>query len=215
MTKRQRIYTVLCAALLLCVCRNQEEHSMTGAESARIPLQEGWNSHLYITRGGKKQAVVWYGHMVKYDSTTIVHFNQNIEVDFYNESGGHVSNLIARRGMYKENTDDVTAMGSVVVKSDSGITLYTEELRWDNKRAKILSDTLIMITTAESDTIWGRGFESNADLSRRVIRQPWGVGNRHIDLSRVEDEFSSPDSSGSAAKRSLKEPQEKRPWPVP
>ena len=199
------VTAVFAVVLIFVQCsKKNSDHTLSNTGLSRIPVQEGWNSRLYVTREGKKQAVVWYGHMVKYDSTRVVNFNENIQVDFYNSSGEHVSNLKAKRGVYKEDTEDVIAFGNVIVKSDSGISLYTEKLMWDNKRAKILSDTLVMITTADRDTIWGKGFESNADLTRRVIRSPWGVGNRHVDLSRIEREFSNSDTTGVPADSSLK-----------
>jgi len=185
----------LSATVLVVNCSKKSEADISSVTEKKIPVQEGWNSRLYITREGNKQAVVWYGHMVKYDSTVIVNFDKNIEVDFYNKNGNHVSHLSAARGKYNEKSEDVIALGSVVVESDSGITLYTERLKWDNRRGKIVSDTLVMITTSQSDTIWGTGFESNADLSRRVITKPWGVGSRRVDLSKVEKEFTAPADS--------------------
>ncbi|MCD6117426.1 LPS export ABC transporter periplasmic protein LptC [bacterium] len=192
------LLTVL-SAVVSVGCSKKSESDVSTISEKRIPVQEGWNSRLYVTREGNRQAVVWYGHMVKYDSTAYVDFDRKIKVDFYNRDGSHVSRLSSAGGRYNEDTEDVMAIGSVIVKSDSGITLYTERLRWDNRKGKIISDTLVMITTPQADTIWGVGFESNADLSRRVITKPWGVGNRRVDLSRVEKEFAKPENADTSA----------------
>ena len=156
------------------------------------PSQEGWQSELIISKAARRQAVVRYGHMMKYDQRKIILFDEGVEVDFYDEQGNHTSNLTSERGEYREDTEDILGKGNVVVESDSGITLQTEVLRWDNHLEKIISDTLVMVTTTDQDTLYGIGFESNADLTRRIIRKPWGVSDKRVDIDKLESSFSEP-----------------------
>ena len=78
-----------------------------------------------------------------------------------------------------EKTNDLVAEGNVVVVSDSGVTLYTELLRWDHKKERILSDVFIKLVS-EQDTLTGIGFESDSDLENWTIFEPSGVTNREI-----------------------------------
>jgi hypothetical protein len=65
----------------------------------------------------------------------------------------------------------------------------TEIIKWDNKRGKILSDTLVTIITDEQDTLYGKGLESEPDLGRWVILKPRGVSQRRLDIDSLEHSF--------------------------
>jgi LPS export ABC transporter protein LptC len=155
-------------------------------------VQEGWDSVLRVTNAGRLQAVVRYGHMKKYEKSHVVLLDEVVEVDFYNRSGRHTSHLISETGEYHEQTEDVVGIGNVVVNSDSGMTLRTDELRWDNRRGKIISDTVVMVITLQRDTLYGVGFESEPDLSRWIIEEPWGIGEKRIEIEKLEERFSQP-----------------------
>ena len=55
-------------------------------------------------------------------------------------------------------------MDNVVVESDSGVTLYTDTLNWDNKKELIFTTDSVMITTGTNDTLYGIGFESDVNM---------------------------------------------------
>ena len=172
-------------------CSKTSEETIPGENNiAKIPVQEGWNSKLILSKAGQRQAEVDYGHMAKYEGEKVIHFDEGVEVNFYNREGSHTSYLTADRGEYHEDSEDVFGMGNVVVISDSGVTLQTEVLRWDNRREKIISDTTVIVITENGDTLWGVGFESNADLTRRVIRKARGVSQEKIDFEALEKSFS-------------------------
>ncbi len=194
---KDRVFIISLLMFVLIVsfhgCDLDKEKAIPEAsDGSEYPSQEGWNSKIYISNAGRLQAKVHYGHMIKYDSQKLYLFDEGVEIDFYDVEGNHTSHLISERGEYFETTEDVIGKGNVVVVSDSGLTLRTEELRWNNRREKIISDTLIMLTTPEHDTLYGMGFESNADLSHRVIHKPWGKSEKRIDLEKLDESFSKP-----------------------
>ena len=67
------------------------------------------------------------------------------------------------------------AIGNVVAVSDSGITLFSDNLIWDSKGERLHTKEEIMITTPEADTLYGVGFESDSDLKNWKIINPSGV----------------------------------------
>jgi len=189
----ERSLTLFLALALFLGCSETDEKDSVGTDNkTRIAVQEGWDSRLILTRAGQRQAEVVYGHMVKYNDEAIVYFDESVNVDFYDKEGRHTSHLVADQGEYHEKSEDVYGIGNVTVVSDSGAILMTEVLRWDNKRGKILSDTNVMVITEKQDTLWGVGFESNSDLSRRVIRQARGVSQETIDIEALEKSFEKP-----------------------
>jgi len=48
-------------------------------------------------------------------------------------------------------------------------------LQWIAEDEKLFTKDSIMITTLDSDTLYGRGFESNSDLENWRIINPSGV----------------------------------------
>ena len=78
-----------------------------------------------------------------------------------------------------EKNDIKLAIGNVRVYSDSGVTLFTDSLLWNNKNEKIFSNDSIMLTTNYNDTLYGIGFESNVDLTHWKIKKPWGVSSEN------------------------------------
>lgn len=189
--------------------RQDQEIVSTDQEKKEYPSQEGWNSQIYLSKAGRLQAVVRYGHMMKFDGLKVYQFDEGVVVDFYDDRGNHTSHLTSDAGEYHEATEDVTGRGNVVVVSDSGLTLRTDVLRWDNRTEKIISDTLVMLTTPDYDTLYGVGFESNADLTRRVIRKPWGVSDQSIDFEKFEDAFSKQSSVDTVVRQDSMESEKK------
>lgn len=182
----------ICALAVVCGCSRDEPESVTVEETEELPSQEGWNSQLFISEAGRLRAVVHFGHMKKFEKSKTVIFDEGVKVDFYNRDGSHASLLTSDQGRYNEVTEDVVGIGNVVVVSDSGYTLWTEILKWENKREKIVTDTTVMVTTADHDTLYGTGFISNPDLSHLIIKNPSGVSHERVRLEELDDAFSRP-----------------------
>jgi len=179
---------------------------------SEYPSQESWDSNLIMTRAGKRQAVIRYGHMTQYDSHKKAYFDGGVQVDFYDVDGRHTSRLNSERGDYNQLTEEVRGIGRVKVVSDTGITLSTMFMKWDPRIEKIVSDSAVMVTTQKLDTLYGKGFESASDLSHWAIKHPSGITDKHVDFGKMESEFSKPaepdssqgmkqDSTGAGVKR--------------
>ena len=172
---------VVCCAVWL-YCQRQEKTPPSAVPRSETPDQEGWNSTLVVSNLGKISARIQYGHMAKFSERQTVEFNQGVQLDLYNEQGQHSSRTTADRGILNERNNFVEAISHVVAHSDSGdVTLYTERLRWDDRRKKITSDEFVTFVT-EKDTLYGYGFESNADLAHWVIKKPTGFSQRPFDV---------------------------------
>ncbi len=169
-------------ALLVIGCGSRGENDVIDADEMKFPDQEGWNSTVTSTQNGVVTAVIEYGHMQRFNKNKIVEFDQNIVVDFFDEQGNHTSQLTSEKGRLDEATNNIEAFGNVHVVSDTGITLQTEHIWWDNRLEKIVSDEFVTITTAENDTIYGTGFESDQNLENWVITKGRGRLSRALNL---------------------------------
>jgi len=187
---RNTFYPVIFAALLflgmflLNGCTTEfEEEPAKKVDTSMFPDQESWDSTILITKDGKKVAEIWAGYIAVYKKKNQTVLKDSIHVDFYNEAGKHNSVLTAREGIVFNQTNELLAKGKVVVVSDSGVVLQTEELRWDNRRQKIVSDVPVVFTT-ETDTLFGDSFISDADLRNYEIRNARGYSKRIIPLEK-------------------------------
>jgi LPS export ABC transporter protein LptC len=165
------------------VCKRQEPAATTPAASnGELPDQEGWKSTSIATSNGQTTAIIAYGHMKRYESQKMIYFDDGIAIDFFNEKGQHSSKLTSQKGKLDENTNNVEADEQVVAVSDSGVTLKTERLWWDNALEKVISDQFVTITTTEKDTFSGVGFESDQNLSNWNIKEFQGKTEKKLNF---------------------------------
>lgn len=174
---------ILILLILLLSCNNSDKQVTDTKLKKEFPDQEGWNQTLRATKNGQLSAIIKYGYMERYNKKKIVNFSNGVTVDFFDEEGNHTSQLTSDNGRLDENTNNIEAFGNVVVISDTGITLQTQKIWWDNAIEKIVSDQFVTITTAENDTVYGTGFVSDQTLSQWEIKKGSAKTNRSIDLN--------------------------------
>ena len=132
------------------------------------PTQESWNAVIRFTDSGKVTAVLHSGHIASFTEKRYTVLDSNIVVDFFDQNEKHTSVLTARRGQVNDVTHDFEAHDHVVVISDSGTTLRTEELYWSNKTQKINTPAYVEIVSP-TEHIFGHGFESDQSLKHYAI----------------------------------------------
>ncbi|MCH8011390.1 MAG: LPS export ABC transporter periplasmic protein LptC [Candidatus Marinimicrobia bacterium] len=163
--------------IILISCTSNEEN-VTEISRYDLPDQQSWNSTIILTREGRKRAVIKSGHLVKYNDRKEIILDDNVDADFFSMEEKHLSNLKSRKALIYEATDNMLAIGNVVVVSNSGVTLYTDSLLWDNVAGQVITEDSVMLTTEGGDTLYGTGFKSNVDLTHWKIYHPWGVTGR-------------------------------------
>jgi LPS export ABC transporter protein LptC len=175
---------IIFQAFFICFffCQKNQESNVAITGETEYPDQEGWNSTMTSTKDGVLTAVIRYGHMQRFKKSKEVEFDDGIEIDFYDDQGSHTSKLTSDEGKLNEGTNDIEAIKNVVVVSDSGINLKTEQIWWDNSVEKVVTDKFVMITTNKNDTLYGYGFESDQYLDNWSIRKVSGKAGRALDL---------------------------------
>lgn len=135
-----------------------------------VPTQESWNSRITFTDSGRVTAIVYAGHIAVYENSRTTILDEGIQVDFFNEFEQRTSTLTAQQGKVNDVTHDLEAYGNVVVVSDSGTTLKTEELFWNNARQLIHTSAFVEIISP-TEHIRGHGLESDQNLKNyRIFR---------------------------------------------
>tara|TARA_B100001250_G_C19764658_1_gene774158 strand:- start:682 stop:1230 length:549 start_codon:yes stop_codon:yes gene_type:complete len=94
---------------------------------------------------------------------------------FFNDSGLHISTLYSDSAIVESFSNNLKAFGNVKVISDSGYTLFSDKIYWNNQYKLVTSDDSVMFTNSFKDTMYGIGFESDIDLTHSKIFKPFGI----------------------------------------
>ena len=158
-------------------------HSIEKLESEKSPDEivenEIWQPLIILTRKEKKMIKAKSKKLFKNNNESALLVG-NVEIDFYNDDGKHISILYADSARINENNNNLNANGNVYVVSDSGYTLKTHEIIWDNSYKMIVAEDSVMFTTSNGDTLYGVGFESDSDLEEWRISKPFGIARDGI-----------------------------------
>jgi LPS export ABC transporter protein LptC len=167
---------------LLIHCEEDAKEAPLKADiNQDYPDQETWNATSSLTRAGKKIGIIKAGIIKKYRKKSVTLLSDSIRVDFFDKEGHHTSVLTSLGGEVLDVKQDMVAYGNVVVVSDSGITLRTDTLYWDNKRQKVISKIPVIFTTL-TDTLFGDSFESDPDLTNYQITNPRGKSGKKLGI---------------------------------
>ena len=157
-------------------CQSNELQKSGQTRQGR-PDAESWDAVITLTNKGAKRGVIRSGHLEKYNDNEFILLDQNVVADFFNEEEVFTTNLKSFIAEIDEEEDFLVAIGNVVVVTDSGVTLFTDTLSWDNQKEKVFTSDSVIFITEKKDTLYGIGFESDIELNNWKILQPTGVFN--------------------------------------
>ena len=163
------IFLIVVISMLFQFCSSKRVKPSVdlNLNTQELPSQESWNSVITFTDSGKTKAILWTGHLRKFDDKRETFLDKNVKVDFYSDAQIKTSTLTSKKGRVDETTNNLYAIDSVVVFSDS-VTIRTEEMMWRNKDRKIVSDKFVTVISPQ-EKIEGYGFESDQNLKNYVI----------------------------------------------
>lgn len=163
-------------------CSSGREDETAISDSGIYPDQESWQAVMRVTKDGRTTGLINAGHIQKFSAKKITLMKDSLKVDFFDVQGNHTSVLTSQGGKILDDRQDMTAYGNVIVVSDSGLTLFTDTLRWNNKDQKIYSDIPVKFISDEGDTLYGDSFKSDPDLVNYEIENPHGKSSKIISL---------------------------------
>ena len=167
---------MLVPLFISCGSRGEDDNSDTTEE---LIENEIWNPLIILSREESKIVAAKAEKLYK-SSNELALLVGNVEVDFFSEEGDHISILYSDSAQINEQSNNLYANGNVFVVSDSGYTLTTSKILWDNRYKMIIAKDSVMFTTTEGDTMYGVGFESDMDLDQWRIFRIYGVTREGI-----------------------------------
>ena len=93
----------------------------------------------------------------------------NVNAKFFNDDGNYISTLYSDSAIVENISNNLRAYGNVKVISDSGYTLLSDQINWDNQYKLITSKDSVTLTDKSNTTVMGVGFESDMDLTNYKI----------------------------------------------
>ena len=177
-----RIFTNTIAILmfwsLLLSCSTPVINEKQQEEVVKHPDHESWDVKITITDAGLIRAYIEADYLQQYNDENFTKYENNVKINFFNTEEKSISRLTADFAEINERANFLQAQSNVIVESDSGVTLYTDTLSWDETKEVIFTNDLVMITTETQDTIYGVGFESDMTMEHWKILKPRGVTGR-------------------------------------
>ena len=160
--------------ILFISCNSVEDVSLDIKGVSDFDENEIGNPRIVISRENVLLVKATSNSLVKNQESNAV-LQGLVKADFFNEEEIYTTNLKSTVAEIEEERDYLIAIGNVVVLSDSGVTLYTDTLSWDNVKEKVFTDDRVVFITEEKDTLYGIGFESDIELNNWKILKPTGV----------------------------------------
>tara|TARA_Y100000768_G_scaffold359413_1_gene315906 strand:- start:10587 stop:11108 length:522 start_codon:yes stop_codon:yes gene_type:complete len=139
--------------------------------------QQSSNVIITLTKKGNITAKIEAELMKKNNQNLKLELKNNVKVDLYDDDFNHKSIINSQYAIVDEKENKINAYDNVQVISNDGKQLKADSLLWDNNEDRIFTNSNLQFITADTDTLYGKGFESNIDLTDWIIFQPKGSIN--------------------------------------
>lgn len=172
--KRLFIYGAF-ACLALASCEN-DINAVAAFDTKKLGVEQAYKVESIISQGARVKGVLTAPYMERY----VTHpphtdFPRGLQVTFYDDSSRKESILTANFGRLDEGNNDIFLRDSVVfISLTTAQRLDCKDLRWDAKTAQFITDRFCRLTTP-TNTLYGRGFRANQDLSRSEFMHVYGT----------------------------------------
>lgn len=174
---RLKISAAIVIAAFFFSCENNIKEVQDFLADKNLPIGEATNINLIHTDSGRVKTRLITPLMFDYsnrDKHPYQEFPNGIQIVTFEVSGDSTT-LIADYGRSFTKTLISEVKGNVVViNHKDNSRLYTDQLYWDQNTHYIYTDAEFTLYKA-LDTINGRGFESNEDLSKWNARNISGA----------------------------------------
>ena len=171
-------------AMVLAGCTSKKQPPV----ATHSPLADSADQVMYNARFNLTDQGIARAHMIA-DTAYFFDDNTRIELDkvnttFFTTSGAKDAVLNARHGTYNSRTSSMVARKNVVVVSEDGRRLTTQELLYSQQRNEISSDSAFVLTEPGRE-LRGIGFRSDPNMNNiRVLKAASGyAGNTSLGTS--------------------------------
>jgi LPS export ABC transporter protein LptC len=157
------VSAALAAALVVSGCKSNKKMPPVSSQAlADSADQIMYGARFNLTDQGVMHAQLLADTAYFFDDNTRVEL-MHVNSTFFTNVGVKNAVLTSHRGTYHTNTGVMVARGDVVVNSEDGRRLRSEELKYDQSRNEIASDSAFVLTEPDR-RLEGIGFRSDPNL---------------------------------------------------
>lgn len=177
MSVRVRLAVIGALVAIVAACNNGTEPPVVVSN----PLADSADQVLfgitsYVTDSGLLRARLEADTAYFFDNSSRIELRA-VKATFYTNTGARNAVLTSVEGTSNSGRSQVEARKNVVVVSEDGRRLTTEQLRYNQMTNQITSDSAFVLTEPQGRRLEGIGFISDPSLNNiRVLRQPAGGG---------------------------------------
>ena len=170
-------WLLLCAVALVAssACSAKKEPPL----AAHSPLADSADQVMYgvtfnLTDKGVQHADLHADTAYFFDENTRIEL-EKVHTTFFTVTGAKNAVLTSQRGTYNSRTSNMIARKNVVVDSEDGRHLTTQELKYNQQLNEISSDSAFVMTEPNR-RLEGIGFRSDPDMRNiKILKQVSGV----------------------------------------
>ena len=185
------------AVALACGGDGTEPPRTSGSPMADSADQMMFGINTLLTNRGVLNAELQADTAFFFDENTRIELRV-VKLTFYTRTGERNSVLTSREGTYNTRQSRMEARGTVVVVSEDGRRLTTEQLRYDQVRNEISSDSAFVLTEP-GRRLEGVGFTSDPNMNNvrvnRLIEGEGAVTTGDLGPGRTPTRPAAPESS--------------------
>ena len=165
------IYPLSFFLFLFLACSSTPQELTTAYNSEDVQVERLENVEILYSDSAQVRVRVTAPVMLRHleRSNAQQEFTEGILVEFIDDSNRVNGSLRANYGQRFETSQKVIVRDSVVWNSGQGEQLETEELTWNERDKKIITNKFVTITRPE-EIIYGHGFEAEQDFSHARIK---------------------------------------------
>jgi LPS export ABC transporter protein LptC len=170
-------WLLLCAVAFVAssACSAKKEPPL----AAHSPLADSADQVMYgvtfnLTDKGVQHADLHADTAYFFDENTRIEL-EKVHTTFFTVTGAKNAVLTSQRGTYNSRTSNMIARKNVVVDSEDGRHLTTQELKYNQQLNEISSDSAFVMTEPNR-RLEGIGFRSDPDMKNiKILKQVSGV----------------------------------------
>lgn len=172
MTALRSVLLGAAVLFLLAGCSQRGDAIPSDVVLEDLPDQETWDVTLALSMEGQRRATVRAPYLARYEheDSTFAHFGPaddldttRVHVEVFDEAGEPSATVESDRLTYFDTERRFLAEGRVVVQTETGKTLRSEELTWDEAARRLRTDGFVRIT-APDEQIQGYRLDADEDL---------------------------------------------------
>ncbi|MEM9526576.1 MAG: LPS export ABC transporter periplasmic protein LptC [Bacteroidota bacterium] len=181
---RPSTWLIGCSLLLFSACVNDPE-DVARLQQQRIAtnMEVAKEVEIYWSDSAKVRVIAVAPTMHNFvgNQEERQEFPDGLHITFFDEFQDTSSTLIAKWGVYRRRTNEITVRDSVVWESVDLQRLETEELNWEEKSERIYTNKFVVLRQPDY-LITGYGLEADQTFTNATVLQVDG----RIPLNRPE-----------------------------